>query len=415
VTTFACLAMITLICAAALAAPVVRPTAPPTMAVEVVDGDRVLRVAPVAPLPVVQVRGQAVVIGDDAPNQWAAGTRLTALVNPTGSVAIGAVVPGSVVVRDAPRGATYRVNDDYLLDERWAAFSRVATGRIPQGATVYLDYDYCVSRLDTVQVAAGGAPSIRRGKAALVCPHPADAAGGAPAERAQALANIWLRPGMTAITAADIYPIGPAPSLPAPDRAPTGGLRERLAAGAPFTVVTLGDSVTAGGEASKPELAFPMLFASALRTRYPRADIRVINAGVGGTNSDYGLERLERDVIAHHPQLVVIEFVNDMGWPREKLRQNYHELFARIRAAGAEPVLLTPHYMWPEWMGPFEASRATLKEIAAEEKVGLADASARWGALRAVGIPYETLLVNGINHPDDRGHRMFVDALMELF
>jgi lysophospholipase L1-like esterase len=402
--------MIALISAAAFAAPVVRPTTPPTMAAQVVDGDRVLRVVPVVAAPTVQVRGQAVVIGDDAPSQWAAGTRLPALINPTGSVVVGAVVPGSVVVRDAPGGAAYRVNDDYLLDERWAAFSRVATGRIPKGATVYLDYDYCRSRLDTVQIAAGGAPSIRRGKPALVCPHPAGAAKGH-----QALANIWVRPDMTAVTERNIYPIGPAPSLPAPDRAPTAGLRQRLAAGGAFTVVTLGDSVTAGGEASKQQLAFPMLFAATLAARYPRADVRLVNAGVGGTNSDYGRERLERDVLAHHPQLVVIEFVNDMGWPRDKLRQNYHELFARIRAAGAEPVLLTPHYMWPEWMGPFEASRAALKEIAAQEKVGVADASARWGALLAVGIPYETLLVNCINHPDDRGHHMFVDALMELF
>jgi lysophospholipase L1-like esterase len=405
-----CLIVIAAVVSAAYAVPAVRPTNPPSMAVEVVDGDQVLRVLPVAPSPVVQVRGQAVTIGEDAPRQWMAGTRLPALVNPTGSFAIGAVVPGSVVVRDAPSGTAYRVNDDYLLDERWAAFSRVPTGRISQGATVYLDYNYCLSRLDTAQLGRKNVASLRRGVAALVCPRPPG-----PGRGHTVLANIWVRPGMTAVAAGDIYPVDAMPDLPVPDRAPTAALRERLTAGGPFTVVTLGDSVTAGGEASTPERAFPMAFAAALRRTYPTADIRLTNAGVGGTNSDYGLERLDQDVLAHEPQLVVIEFVNDMGWPREKLRANYHELIARIRAAGGEPVILTPHYMWPEWMGPFEASRATLREIAAEEKVGLADASARWGALRALGIPYETLLVNCINHPDDRGHQMFVDALMELF
>jgi len=392
------------------AVPAVRPTEPPSMAVEVVDGANVLRVMPVAPPRVMYRRGEPVVIGDDAPNQWAAGTRLPALLNPTGSVTVGAVVPGSVVVRSAPDGPAYAAGSDYLLDERWAAIGRIATGRIPQGATVYLDYAYCLSRLDTVQLPPGGVPSTRRGKAVVVCPEPAGAARGH-----QALANIWVRPGMTAVNPADVYAIGAPPAFSPPDRGPTDALREKLAAGGPFVVVTLGDSVTAGGEASKPELAFPQLFAATLQTRYPKSEISLVNAGVGGTNSDYGLERLDRDVIAHHPDLVVIEFVNDMGWPREKIRENYHQLISRIRGAGGEVVILTPHYIWPEWMGNFETARAALKEIAAEEKVGVADASARWGALRQQGIPYETLLVNCINHPDDRGHRMFVDALMELF
>ena len=392
------------------AVPAVRPTEPPSMAVEVADGANVLRVMPVAPPRVMYRRGEPVVIGDDAPNQWAAGTRLPALLNPTGSITVGAVVPGSVVVRSAADGAAYAAGSDYLLDERWAAIGRIATGHIPQGATVYLDYAYCLSRLDTVQLPSGGVPSIRRGKPVVVCPYPAGAARGH-----QALANIWVRPGMTAVNPADVYAIGAPPAFSPPDRGPTGALRKKLAAGGPFSIVTLGDSVTAGGEASKPELAFPQLFAATLQTRYPRAEVRLVNAGVGGTNSDYGLERLDRDVIAHQPDLVVIEFVNDMGWPREKIRENYHQLISRIRGAGGEVVILTPHYIWPEWMGNFETARAALKEIAAEEKVGLADASARWGALRQQGIPYETLLVNCINHPDDRGHRMFVEALMELF
>ncbi|UCH34540.1 MAG: SGNH/GDSL hydrolase family protein [Armatimonadota bacterium] len=409
-TALVCVVVLVLAAQMACAAPMVQPTDPPSMMVEVVEGDTVLRTLRVAPPRVVRVLGAQVVIGDDAPNQWAAGTRLPALVNPTGSVTVGAVVPGSVVVRSAPGGPEYRVDKDYLLDERWAAIGRVATGRIPRGATVYLDYAYCLSRLDTVQLAGGGVPSIRRGKPAVVCPRPAGAATGY-----RALSNIWVRPGITAVAADDIYPVGLTPTFPKPDRSGTAATRKLLAAGGKVTIVALGDSVTAGGEASKAELAFPQLFASTLRKRYPRANIDLVNAGVGGSNSDFGLERLNRDVLAHHPQLVVIEFVNDMGWPAEKIRANYRELIARIRAAGAEVVICTPHHIWPEWMGNFDVALAALRKVAAEEKVGLADASARWAALRAVGIPYETLLVNCINHPDDRGHRMFVDALMELF
>ena len=39
----------------------------------------------------------------------------------------------------------------------------------------------------------------------------------------------------------------------------------------------------------------------------------------------------------------------------------------------------------------------------------------RYGRLWRQGIPYNTLMLNCINHPDYRGMRIFADALMELF
>lgn len=390
--------------------PRVLPTKPPSMAVKVTNCSRPSQLLPVRRPQVVRVRGEAMALGDDAPYQFMAGTRLSALRNPWGSITVGAVVPGSVVVRSAPKGPRFRVDEDYLLDERWAALGRIATGRIAKGATVYVDYAYYLSRLDTLQVSADGAADIRRGKGAVVCPQPAGAGRGQ-----RALANIWVQPGMTAVTRADIYPIGRAARFSAPDRAGTAATRKLLETGGKITIVALGDSVTVGHEASKPELAFPALFASTLQERYPQAQIRLINAGIAGSTSAYALERLERDVLAHHPQLVIIEFVNDMSLPPHKIRDNYRELISRLRRAGAEVIVITPHYTWPEWMGNFESALGALRRVAAEQGAGLADASARWAALRRVGLPYQTLLVNCINHPDDRGHRMFVEVLVELF
>lgn len=47
--------------------------------------------------------------------------------------------------------------------------------------------------------------------------------------------------------------------------------------------------------------------------------------------------------------------------------------------------------------------------------VGLADASLRWGPLWRQGIPYSTLLVNAINHPNAQGVKLFANALMALY
>jgi len=76
-----------------------------------------------------------------------------------------------------------------------------------------------------------------------------------------------------------------------------------------------------------------------------------------------------------------------------------------------------PDWMRAESMRTAEVRAAVgyLKEVAAELNVGLADASRRWAHLWVEGLPYITLLYNGINHPDDRGHQLFVEELKTFF
>ena len=95
----------------------------------------------------------------------------------------------------------------------------------------------------------------------------------------------------------------------------------------------------------------------------------------------------------------------------------------RFQDAGIEWTILTPHYVRPDWMNapndrvtedprPYVAG---IREFCAKHKVALADTSLRWGFLVKQGIPYMSLLVNCINHPNDAGHELFAQALMEMF
>ena len=108
----------------------------------------------------------------------------------------------------------------------------------------------------------------------------------------------------------------------------------------------------------------------------------------------------------------------------EQVEQRYGKLLADFTAIGAQWIILTPHYVRPDWMGltrqrdidadprPYVAG---LRQFAARHPVALADASLRWGRLWRQGIPYNTLNVNAINHPDARGMKIFADSLMALF
>jgi hypothetical protein len=97
---------------------------------------------------------------------------------------------------------------------------------------------------------------------------------------------------------------------------------------------------------------------------------------------------------------------------------------ADFRRIDAEWIILTPHYVRPDWMGLDRECRidddprpyvAGLRRFAAREPVALADASLCWGRLWRQGIPYTSLLMNAINHPDPRGMKLFADSLMALF
>jgi lysophospholipase L1-like esterase len=372
---------------------------------------------PPPPRPVV-VTDQRLVLGDEPPQGWAHGTRLPGVQWHPGATPVPHCLdPDSVVVAAAPgpQGDAYQPGRDYLLDPVWGALGRVAGGRIAHGATVYVGYRYSLRRIDTVALSADGRVSVVAGQPARAAPHPPELP---PATLA--LANLYWPYRATALAPDHIYPI--RDRRPVDDRGDPRLARfvsrtlARLRAIQTVTVVALGDSVTVGGDASAPDRRFPDLFAAGLRTRFPGAGVILHNAGVGGSNSDHALERLDRDVIVHAPDLVVIEFVNDMGMSPQKIAANYAQLIARIRAVHADVIILTPHYTMPGWMGEGRRlAEEALRAAAREHDVGLADAAAEWARLEDRGLPYETLLNNGINHPDDRGHAIYARVLLRFF
>ena len=79
-----------------------------------------------------------------------------------------------------------------------------------------------------------------------------------------------------------------------------------------INVVFLGGSITYGEAAVDKSDAYAGLTAEWLKETYGEDKVNYYNAGKSGTPSAYGLMRLERDVLAHEPDLVFVEFaVND--------------------------------------------------------------------------------------------------------
>jgi lysophospholipase L1-like esterase len=82
----------------------------------------------------------------------------------------------------------------------------------------------------------------------------------------------------------------------------------KLDRGGEVTVVFIGGSVTRGGGSA----GYVEATGAWLKQQWPEATIRAVNAGISGTDSNFGAKRYDRDVLVHKPDLVFIEFaVND--------------------------------------------------------------------------------------------------------
>jgi lysophospholipase L1-like esterase len=361
---------------------------------------------------------------------WARGYRLEKLVTYE-TTAADMLAPETLALRLRLTDAdALTPKKDYDFEPRWGTVG-LTTGSRARGKPIYIDYDCGWSRIDSIIINAKGLISLREGVPHAATPHPP-----IPDTGETAVANIWVPGRLVKLTEENIYPII-EPDYPEPRR--TGQTMAarllpktwgKIQSGAAIKMIAWGDSVTDGGQASNPAHQYQNVFVDMLKTRFPASNPRLTTVAWGGRNSDSFLNEpkgsrfnFEEAVLGPKPDLVIMEFVNDSFMTTEVVEQRYSYLRKRFNEIGAEWIILTPHYVRPDWMGaksirvetdprPYVAGVRQFCEL---HKVALADASLRWGHLVREGIPYTTLLSNSINHPDDRGHQMFAQALMEVF
>ncbi|MGB9797875.1 MAG: hypothetical protein ACPLSK_04565, partial [bacterium] len=234
----------------------------------------------------IEIRDEIVNIGDEKPQGWWAGTRLTGPKTPHLYHCLpGCLVPHSVIVKSADGSIIYEEGRDYLVDQIWGAIGRVPSGRIPRGGTVLVSYKYSLQRMDLIEVNEEGKLLLKKGKEEKTCPLPPK-----PDKGYYPLLHIFLPYHTRELSDELIYPIG-AP-FPFPEREEiiansrfVEKTLRKLKNGDKVTIVFWGDSVTAGGDASSPAKAFPARFTSYLKKRFPKAIIEMVNAGIGGTNT----------------------------------------------------------------------------------------------------------------------------------
>jgi acyl-CoA thioesterase I len=188
------------------------------------------------------------------------------------------------------------------------------------------------------------------------------------------------------------------------------GIVEKLSKGVHVTIVALGDSITAYSIHNRGYMNWVSLLEEAIAEKYGWGNCCLINSGVPGDSFASALQRLDRDVLRFHPDLVIIALgMNDAGKGAEHLpqfRKEAHTLIERIkRGANCEILVRTPNPIIAEtglrWnpkadpgevadfnWGPLEDYANALCEIAREAKCTFIDHYHLW---KAVDFPVADL------------------------
>jgi len=190
----------------------------------------------------------------------------------------------------------------------------------------------------------------------------------------------------------------------------------KLAAGTPITIVALGSSSTFGAGASTPAAAYPSRLAEELVKQLPGHQFRVLNRGVNGEEITDMLARLDRTVIAEDPDLVLWQLGTNSVLRDKALRPHVgllHEGIARLKASGADVVLIDPQYAPRVLAKPTcEAMVSLIASAAKAEHVGL---FRRFELMRHwhedEHIPFEAFVSHDGLHMNDWGYGCLAKAL----
>ena len=186
----------------------------------------------------------------------------------------------------------------------------------------------------------------------------------------------------------------------------------------PLSVVFFGGSLTWGANASDPNrTSYRGLMMEYLQGKYPGTPFRFHDAAIGGTGSDLGMFRLERDVLSQKPDLVFLDFtVNDdmEGTDGEALAS--YEFLVRSLLKKNIPVVQVIMACGYHYRKDYSSDEMTRRrdhlKLARHYNLPVADIYPFMGEKLSSG----QLTVPGVwpfeqTHPDDPGYKVFFDVV----
>ena len=213
-------------------------------------------------------------------------------------------------------------------------------------------------------------------------------------------------------------------------------LKSGLMEHGPVNIVILGDSVSHGAVHS--DIDYENVYWNRLRRKLNAfrdyVPVNMICAAISATTAKDALDRLDRQVLCHEPDLVIVCYgLNDVNGTLENFISPLREIFSSCREAGSEVIYLTPNMLntyvaedtKPEYLryaalmadfqngGRLDRYISAARDLADSMGVAVCDCYAKWKEL-AKTRDTTLLLSNRINHPCAEMHELFAEELYRM-
>lgn len=179
--------------------------------------------------------------------------------------------------------------------------------------------------------------------------------------------------------------------------------------GEKITLGFIGGSITEGAHATKPEHRYVERVGAWWRATFPQTEIEVINAGIGATNSIFGAMRVQRDVLASRPDVLIVDYgVNDRN--TEEFARSYEGLLRQALTCPSQPGIVLLYLVNREG----ENAQEWLSKVGAHYHLPMVSyRDAVWPEIEAGRIKWTDISPDEV-HPNDFGHDVAAQVVTTL-
>ncbi len=203
-----------------------------------------------------------------------------------------------------------------------------------------------------------------------------------------------------------------------------GNFAAKLQAGKPVKVAYLGGSITAAP-------GWRVKTREWLAKQYPLAKVDEIHAAIGGTGSDLGVYRVDRDALVYQPDLLFVEFAVNDGSARPE--QIWRAMEGIVRKTWKANPLIDICFVYTYRVGyekelstGFCPSAASAMELLADHygipsinfALKVVELEGQGKLVYQAKEPTEASVIrfsqDGV-HPLDEGHEIYADVFAQVF
>lgn len=180
--------------------------------------------------------------------------------------------------------------------------------------------------------------------------------------------------------------------------------------GEAVTVGFLGGSITQGSCASTPELCYAYLVYKWWEKKFPQSKITYLNAGIGGTTSQFGAVRVKEHVLKYQPDFLLIEFaVNDDN--NALFEETYEGLIRNVCKSKPLPAVLLMNNV--RYDNGKSAEEVHLKVAKAYGLPMISMKETIWPEIENGRLKSRDITTDDL-HPNDTGHALIAGKIIDF-